>query len=90
MDDLEEFIKKYAKDPEKAFQYLEELRGVMHKHIKPKGLVARRQKVESSLLLEIQRELQSLKEENERLRREMEELRREISELKMLVLKKLS
>lgn len=38
MDDLEEFIKKYAKDPEKTFQYLEELRQVMHKYIKPKGL----------------------------------------------------
>ncbi|ALM75258.1 hypothetical protein TBCH5v1_1338 [Thermococcus barophilus] len=38
MDDLGEFIKKYAKDPEKAFQYLEELRQVMHKYIKPKGL----------------------------------------------------
>ncbi|WP_148221055.1 hypothetical protein [Thermococcus barophilus] len=69
MDDLEEFIKKYAKDPEKAFQYLEELRQVMHKCIKPKGLVDRRQKVESSALLEIRRELQSLKEENKKLQK---------------------
>jgi len=87
MDDIEEFIKKHASDPEKAFKYLNELRKVMHKHIKPKSLVARRQKVESSLLLEIQRELQSLREENEKLRREMEGLRKEISELKMLILK---
>ncbi|WP_457753452.1 hypothetical protein [Thermococcus sp.] len=52
----------------------------MHKYIKPKGLVARRQKVKYSLSLEIQKELQ----------REMEELRREINEFKMLILKKLS
>ncbi|AFL94284.1 hypothetical protein CL1_0069 [Thermococcus cleftensis] len=38
MDDLKEFIEKEAKDPEKTLQYLEELRQVLHKHIKPKGI----------------------------------------------------
>lgn len=88
-DNLEEFI-KMPKIQKKYSKYLDELREVMHKHIKPKGLVARHQKVESSLLLEIQRELQSQREENKKLRREMEELGREISELKMIVLKKFS
>ncbi|ASJ09481.1 hypothetical protein A3L11_09660 [Thermococcus siculi] len=37
-DDLKEFIEEWAKDPEKTFQYLEELREVLHKHIKKKGL----------------------------------------------------
>jgi len=35
----------------KYSKYLDELREVMHKHIKPKGLVARHQKVESTFCL---------------------------------------
>ncbi|WP_456368881.1 hypothetical protein [Thermococcus sp.] len=38
VDDLKEFIERFAKDPEKTLQYLEELRQVLHKYIKPKGI----------------------------------------------------
>ncbi|WP_457751784.1 hypothetical protein [Thermococcus sp.] len=79
MDDLEEFIKKYAKNPEKAFQYLEELRQVMHKYIKPKGLRPPSPKHEPNedgkdLLMEIRE-----------LRREVEGLRRLVEELVTLM-----
>ena len=86
MDDLEEFIKKYAKDPEKTFQYLEELRRVMHKYIKPKGLrpplrVERAGESREDLLAEIR----ELKREQAELRREVEELRRLVEELVALM-----
>ena len=86
MDDLEEFIKKYAKDPEKTFQYLEELRQVMHKYIKPKGLrpplrAERAGESREDLLAEIR----ELKREQAELRREIEELRRLVEELASLL-----
>ncbi|MBP1910760.1 hypothetical protein [Thermococcus stetteri] len=37
-NDLKEFIEEWAKDPEKTFQYLNELRNVMYRYIKKKGL----------------------------------------------------
>jgi len=81
MDDMEEFIKKHASDPEKAFKYLNELREVMHKYIKPKGLrpPVAGQHIE---LKELISELKALREENKRIKAELKELRQEVEELK--------
>jgi len=86
MDDLEEFIKKYAKDPEKTFQYLEELRQVMHKYIKPKGLRSPlRVEGASGSWDDILAEMRELKREQAELRREIEEVKRLLEDIVSLL-----
>lgn len=86
MDDLEEFIKKYAKDPEKAFRHIEELRGFMHEHTKPKGLrPPGGAGINAGGLNNLLAEIRELRKGQEELRRKIEGLKRTPEELVSLL-----